>query len=57
MWRDRRTSEHIEHVRVRADPGHLDIVVCTFADTQGASDIAARNLISRTLASTQELRL
>lgn len=57
LWRERGASEHIEHIRVRAGPDHLDIVVYTSADTRAASDTAARSLINRTLASTPELRL
>jgi hypothetical protein len=57
LHRNGGTGPGVEHIRVRAGPGHLDIAVFTAAGTQLESDETTRHLITTTLANEPELRL
>lgn len=57
IWRHHATGDRVEHVRVRAGPGYLDIAIYTLTDDETESDNTTRNLIDRTLTSTPELHL
>ncbi|WP_155374838.1 hypothetical protein [Catellatospora vulcania] len=57
LWRHHATTDAVEHIRVRAGPGSLDIAVYTLSPTQDQSDTTARELVNRTLARTPQLRL
>lgn len=56
MWQQVDT-EPVEHILIRAGPGHFDIAVYTLTPNQTTADTTVRFLVTRTLSTAPHLRL
>ncbi|WP_157640864.1 hypothetical protein [Longispora albida] len=52
LWEAVRDTDHIEHLRIRASPGQLDLAVFLLAEHEAAALLTARALCARALHPT-----